>query len=185
MNQPKETKPTDVYAVFAGAIDQDASQRISRAIAVATQEGVKTLHILLQSTGGFIGDGIFLYNFFRSSPINIALYNAGSVQSVATIAFLGAKIRKANAHATFMLHRAYVSPQGATTDRLKAAVESLLLDEQRMEDILSIHTKIPADKIGIHKHSDIWFTAKEAVEYGFATEVGDFAPPVGAQIYSL
>lgn len=183
--QQQQQQPTDVYTVFAGNIDQDAAGRISRGIALATQNNVKTFHLLLQSTGGFIADGIFLYNFIQSCSINVALYNAGSIQSIAAVVFLGAKVRKTSAYATFMLHRAYMSPQAATTDRLKSVVQALLVDEQRLEAVLNKHVKIPADKLETHKHSDIWFTAKEAVECGLATEVGDFSPPTGAPIYSL
>ncbi len=184
MNQP-QTQPTDVYAVFAGNIDQDAVQRITRGISLATQNNVKNLHILMQSTGGFIADGVCLFNFLRSCPIGVTLYNAGSVQSIAAIAYLGAKCRKTSAYATFMLHRSYASPQGATSDKLQSMVHGLTIDDERVESILREHVKIPKEKWEIHKNADIWFTAKEAVECGLANEVGEFSPPIGAQIYSL
>jgi ATP-dependent Clp protease protease subunit len=66
----------------------------------ATQGGVTELHLLIQSSGGMVGDGISLYNFFRSLPLDLHVYNTGTVASIAAIAFLGAKRRytSANSH---------------------------------------------------------------------------------------
>jgi ATP-dependent Clp protease protease subunit len=92
--------------------------------------------LLFQSNGGLVGDGICLHNFFRALPIELTLYNVGSIASIAVTAYLGAKHRKASAYAAFMLHRTYASPQAATSDRLHAIAQSVSLDDERTEAIL-------------------------------------------------
>src|SRR5581483_1480481 len=106
--------PTEAYATFSGNIDQVALNRIFNAIATGTANGVSHVHLLFHSIGGFIGDGICLYNFLNTSPIDVTIYNSGTVQSIATIAYLGAKSRKVSTYATFMIHRSHANPQGAT-----------------------------------------------------------------------
>src|SRR4051794_30276298 len=91
----------EIYAAFAGQIDQGAVQRIFQSFAGAMTNKISGVHLLFQSAGGFIGDGVCLYNFFRAMPIDLTLYNAGSVCSAAVIAYLGAKKRKTSAYATF------------------------------------------------------------------------------------
>ena len=178
---------TEIYTVFAGQIDQEAVKRIFNTLTVATNPTMKIthIHLLFQSTGGFVGDGIALYNFFRVLPIDLTIYNAGSVQSVATIAYLGAKKRKVSAHATFMIHRTYLNPQYATTTRLQAATKSLLVDDQRTEAILKAHIKLPDEQWKELDYHDLTFSADEAVKYRFADEMAEFAPPKGTQLYNI
>src|SRR5213080_2998307 len=97
--------PSEVWATFAGPIDQAAVQRALSNLATASGTGVKHVHLLFQSLGGTVGDGVCLYNVFRALPFDLTLYNAGSVQSIAVISYLGAKRRKASTHATFAIHR--------------------------------------------------------------------------------
>jgi ATP-dependent Clp protease protease subunit len=118
-------------------------------------------------------------------PIDVTLYNAGSVQSIAAVAYLGAKRRKVSARATFSYHRTTASPQGAKIGDLKAIAESVISDDLRSESILREHIDIPADKWALLDKGDLWFTAEEAVAANIADEIADFAPPVGSILYSL
>jgi len=101
----------DVYAFFFSEINQITGQRFMDGISRATHELTPArLHILFQSSGGTIGDGICLYNFLRKSPIEIILYNSGIVSSIAVISYLGAAKRIVSQHATFMIHRSTAPP---------------------------------------------------------------------------
>jgi ATP-dependent Clp protease, protease subunit len=99
---PTLNLPSEVYAIFCSGIDQTSIQKIFLAVATASQNNVKHVHLLFQSMGGNVPDGIALYNFFKTAPVDITLYNVGSVQSVAAIAYLGAKHRKSRARASFV-----------------------------------------------------------------------------------
>lgn len=175
--------PNEIYGVFAGQIEPGALQRIFNAAAIATANGVKHIHLLFQSTGGVVGDGIALHNFFRSLPIDLTIYNVGQISSVAVIAYLGAKNRKCSTHANFMIHRTYASPQYATSDRLHATAHGLTLDDKRTEAILRAHLKMPDEKWDTHKYADTWLTSDEALKAELVTEIGDFAPPLGQHLF--
>src|SRR5438876_1136744 len=100
-----------MYAVLSGHLDGQAVQRILANLSAASLNGVQSLHILFQSTGGGIGEGICLYNFFKTLTMDLTLYNVGSVASIATLAYLGAKHRKVSSQATFMIHRTQTTLQ--------------------------------------------------------------------------
>jgi ATP-dependent Clp protease protease subunit len=186
MNPPTPQAATEIYAVFCGFIDQASAQRLLNAAAMATQNpNVKHLHLLFQSTGGFVGDGICLYNFLRSLSIGVSLYNVGSVQSIATVAYLGAKTRKVSAHATFMIHRSTFTPQMPTADRLQAAAQMLTIDDRRTEDILRKHLTMSDEDWSNLRNNEFWFTAEDALKNGLATEIGEFAPPKGTPIFGF
>src|SRR5437764_9130338 len=88
--------PKTVYAMFTGQINQEALQRLFQGFGLVSNSGVLALHLLFQSTGGFVNEGIALYNFLRAVPLQLHLYNGGSVASIAAIAFLGAQRRYAS-----------------------------------------------------------------------------------------
>jgi ATP-dependent Clp protease, protease subunit len=177
--------PPEIYGVFCGNVDQASVARIMSGMATAINNRVPRLHLLFQSSGGLVGDGVCLYNFLKALPIPLTIYNVGSVSSIAALAYLGAEERKVSAHATFMLHRTYASPQAAGAERLQAIAKGLLLDDERTETILRQHLTLDEGRWAEHRSNDIWFSAQEAVDAGFATSIGDFAPPKGSLVYSL
>jgi ATP-dependent protease ClpP protease subunit len=172
-----------IYAIFAGSIDQIATQRLGNAVSLATQQGVDEIHLLFQTSGGTIGDGVFLYNLFRSVHMDIILYNCGCVASIGVIAYLGADERITTSNATFMIHRAMFSPVMATVDRLQSATYAAALDDHRLESILHGSITLPKEKWDIHRVSDLWLSADEAVTANLADSIGEFAPPFREQIY--
>jgi ATP-dependent Clp protease protease subunit len=175
----------EIYAVFCGNIDQPSVARIVSGFTSVINNRAPRLHLLFQSSGGLVGDGICLYNFFRAVPIPLTLYNVGAVSSIAALAYLGAEERKVSAHATFMLHRSHVSPQAAGAERLQAIAKSLILDDQRTEAILRQHLTLSEERWAEHRSQELWFSAQEAIDAGFATAIGDFAPPKGSRVFSV
>jgi hypothetical protein len=55
----------------------------------------------------------------------------------------------------------------------------------RGEGILKEHLTLPKALWTKHKHHDLYLTAAEAVRYGLAEEIANFAPPFGAKIFSI
>jgi ATP-dependent Clp protease protease subunit len=60
-----------------------------------------------------------------------------------------------------------------------------MLDDQPTERILRAHLTLPNELWDVHKVADLWLSAEEAVKYGLATEIADFAPPKGMQLFSV
>lgn len=180
-SQPRK----EAYGFFVGPIDQQAAQRMANAINIATNNGIEQVHLLFQSAGGLIGDGVCIYNMIKNAPIDITLYNAGSVASIGVIAYLGGRVRKSTANAVFMIHKTSFSPVGATYDRLQAMADAAMLDDQRVEAILHHHVKLSPERWDVHKVADLWLSADEALQAGLVQEIGEFAPPKGQQMFYL
>jgi ATP-dependent Clp protease protease subunit len=176
--------PTEVYGLFAGLIDQSAVQRFHNAISIASAGSVMHAHVLFQSSGGVIGDGISLYNLFKACPFDLTLYNVGSICSIGVVAFLGAKYRKISKYGSFMIHRAYINPSMATSDRLIAAADQMIMDDARIEGILKQHLQLPKEKWEAHQFSDVWISADDAISYGLG-HLGEFSPPLGTKIFNV
>jgi ATP-dependent protease ClpP protease subunit len=178
--------PETVFASFAGVIDAQSIGRIFQNCAGATQGGAKTIHLLFQSTGGIISDGISLYNFFRSLPLEVHLYNTGGVHSIAVLAYLGAAHRHVSEHANFMIHKSHFGAQaGVNAAKLGSLAESLLAEDARTEAIVKQRTNIPADKWSLHALQEVTFNAQEAVQFGIADDIREFQVPSGHQLFNI
>ena len=82
--------PAEVYGMFTGVIDSAAVHRIADALAAAsTNPTLKRVHIAFQSNGGGIGEGVAIYNLFRTVPFELILYNIGTVSSIGVIRLFG------------------------------------------------------------------------------------------------
>lgn len=155
------------------------------ALDVATQKNAQQVHLLFQSAGGTVGDGVCLYNFFRALPIKLTLYNIGSVQCIAAVAYLGAKERVTSANAIFSFHRTSISPQFAMAFALKNYAETVGIDDRRTEEILRAHVKWGQEKWAHLERADLWVSTQEAVDFGVADKIGDFSPPIGTTMYNV
>ena len=129
-------------------------QRVMQTISFAVNRGVKTAHLLFQSGGGTVGDGVLLYNFFKIVPLDFYIYNGGTVASIAVIAFLGAEHRYASAHSSFMIHRSYAnstlftSAAAANATRLRSIARAVEIDDTRTRAILRANLNLSDDCAG-------------------------------------
>lgn len=172
-----------LYAVLSSTLDSSAMPRILASFGNASQNNVQHLHVLFQSTGGIISEGIRLYNFLKNFSVDLTLYNMGVLSSVAVIPYLGAKTRKVSRHATFMIRRIQTTDQ--VTNTVEAPAESAVLFDKTAEAILRDHINMPANRWAHFNRNDLWFSAEQAVKYGIAHEIGDFAAPADAKIRTL
>jgi ATP-dependent protease ClpP protease subunit len=182
---PAPIIPEIVYAAFCGDIAQVTAAKVVAGLTNAMGAQSKHVHLLFQTAGGYVGDGVFLYNFFRTIPIELTLYNVGQISSAGVIAYLGARHRKTTRNATFMIHRSASSPQFATSTKLQHTAKTLVLDDERTETIIREHVHFPPKLWKKIDHHDIYISGEEAVAFGIADEITEFAPPAGVQVFNI
>lgn len=182
----QRAQPKAAFATFSGLIDQNSLARIFNSFNAATQQGYGEIHLLFQSTGGNVGDGICLFNYFENFPLRLYVYNMGTVASIAVLAFLGGRVRFTNAHATFAIHKSRFAAQAPTDAKgHRALAQQAKSEDQRVEAILKAKTQIPAKcwkQVAFH---DVLFDAQQSVQFGIAKAIGDFQPPVGSQVFNI
>lgn len=181
-----ETPLPDVYAVFCGAINEENVKKLMGCLTAATVKN-QNVHLLFQSGGGSVGDGICLYNFFKSLPVGLTLYNVGSISSIAVIAYLGAGRRVASALSVFMIHRTTIKSTGSLPlVVMEGITKSLALDDGRSEEILKTRVVLPVGQQWSDLDDyDFYFSGKEAVEIGISDEIGEFSPPPRTPVYQF
>jgi ATP-dependent protease ClpP protease subunit len=174
------------YSIFTGMLDAAAMNRIVEYLAMATKKRVQHIHLLFQSDGGGVGTGVSLYYLFKRFPLELTIYNNGTVMSAGVIAYLGAKHRLASASATFGLHRTTHSLQFAGEAQFRAAIDSMTVNNQVTEALLRSHiTLSPAQWEQFKASGELFFAANDAVTCGIADGIADFAPPAGATLSAI
>lgn len=186
MSEERAKHQKEAWYTLSGDVNSDMVHRVFEAVSVMTEDGIDTAHILVQSNGGYVSDGLCLYNFMARSPIEFVMYNAGAVASIAVIMFLSGTRRYASETARFMVHKSHATASpGARPDALNIIVEGLRADDARTEAILRKHIKLTPEQWAIHQYSDLHLTATDARIAGMVNEIADFAPSKGAHLRNI
>jgi len=174
------------YFTLSGDVNSDMVRRVFDAVADMTEDKLTTAHILIQSNGGYVSDGICLYNFLSKLPIEIVTYNTGAVASIAVTLFLAGKHRYASDTARFMVHKSHATASpGSRPDALSIIVEGLRADDMRTERILRQHVELNEQQWQVHAYSDLHLTADQALEVGLVEAVRDFEIPQGLRLTNI
>lgn len=145
---------------FHGPINHPATTKLRNACCMAINERLQDgkrkfseMYLFLNSTGGSVEDGIGLYGFIRSLPIEVTTINVNLIASIAIVPFLAGKKRVALPHATFHFHDFewnYAAPHNLTrleymdhtqildsgkTTALQILKESTSLSDQDLKDL--------------------------------------------------
>jgi ATP-dependent Clp protease protease subunit len=182
--QTKELK--EAWFTLSGDVNSDMVHRVFEAVAMMNEDGIDRAHVLVQSNGGYVSDGLCLYNFMANSPIEFAMYNGGAVASIAVIMFLSGTRRYASETARFMVHKSHATASpGSRPDALNIIVEGLRADDARTESILRKHIELTTEQWNIHQYSDLHLNSRDAKIAGMVNDIKDFAPPKGALLRNI
>ena len=187
---PTSDNPADpgreAWYTLSGDVNNDMVRRVFNAAADMTADGVDTAHVLLQSHGGYVSDGICLHNYLRHLGVRFVMYNDGAVASIAVALYLVGSHRVAAETARFMLHKSHASPApGCGIGELRIMAEGLAADDLRTESILRKELSLSVDQWNIHAHADLHLTASEALKVGLAHTLGYFSPPRGERVINM
>lgn len=126
--------------------------------------------IKLNSPGGDVFQGIEMYNYLKDHPSHITVEVTGVAASAATFLVAGANKVIMNVGTTLMIHEASTFAWGNKSD-IKKAYDSLLTIDESILNIYIEKTEQSAEQLTEWINQEKWFTADEAVKYGFADEV--------------
>jgi ATP-dependent Clp protease protease subunit len=174
------------YLGYTGPIDSGGVGRVAAALNDAVNNRFDEVQLSFSSLGGYVSDGIYLYNHIRGLPINVVIHNTGSVSSIAVAVFVAGAERYCSKHAMFMIHPTVMpSQEGMTAERLQSSLNAALADDARTENILRDRAAIPGEILVARRFKDVYITPKEAVIYGLVHAVKDFFLPEGHKMTQI
>lgn len=173
-----------VYVSLAGKIGLRTHQELSRACAELVAERADDVHLILNSTGGGVGEGIALYNLLRAMPFRLTTYNIGRINSIGITIFLAGEMRCASATAAFMFHGVTWTVNSAPTmfseQSLRERLESIRADQRRIAKIYEARTRLRAEDIHTLFAEERDVDATYALDVGVIHEIKELAIPPGS-----
>lgn len=126
--------------------------------------------IRINSPGGFVTEGIAIYNALNRHPAKMTVHVDGMAASAASVvAMAGDRIVMPD-NSTMMIHKVWTLMIGNSDDLLKEA-EILELLDGNIANVYAARTGKTRENVLDWMKEETWFDAESAVENGFADEV--------------
>lgn len=166
--------------IFLGTPVNDtvASLIIAQLLFLESEDPSKDIMLYINSPGGVVTAGMAIYDtmqYIKPDVSTIVLGQAASMGAFLLAAGAPGK-RIALPNARIMIHQPLGGAQGQATDIEIQAAEILRI-KRRLNDLLSIHTGQPVEKITRDTERDNFMGPKEAKAYGLVDQV--LSPRIG------
>lgn len=179
--------PSVVYVSFSAEVNANTTESLIAAMANIANQGVPEVHLLMSTPGGFVMNGLNVYNVLRALPITLITHNVGNVDSIGNAIFLAGKQRYACPHSTFMFHGVGFTADGMQFDAksLRERVDSIDADEKRIAGIIEERTTLTTIQIEPLFREMQTKDATYAVSAGIVHEIKEVSIPPGAPVIAL
>jgi ATP-dependent Clp protease protease subunit len=152
--------------------DESANRICGQLILLAAEDPEKDINLWINSPGGAVHAGLAIYDtmrFIRNDVSTVAMGMAASMGQFLLSAGTPGK-RYALPHSRVMMHQPSGGIGGTAAD-IAIQAEQMLFTKKVIQRLIAEHTGQTYEQIGADSDRDRWFTAPEAVEYGFVDRV--------------
>ena len=160
--------------IFLGtAIDDEVSNLIiAQLLYLESEDPDWEIFFYINSPGGLVSAGMAIYDTMQYIKPHVSTVCMGQAASMAALILAAGERGKRFAlpHARVLIHQPLGGFQGQATDIGIQANEILRL-KRELNQILSMHTNQPNDKIELDTERDYYMTSDQAVEYGIVDRV--------------
>mgnify|MGYP000885939550 FL=1 len=167
--------------VFLGSeVKDENSNAICAQMLLLNAEGPhKDIYLYINSPGGSIDSGMAIYDTMQWISNDVATVALGLAASMSQFLLSGGTPGKRYAlpHARILMHQPSGGIGGTASD-LKIQAEQSIHLKHEMAGLIARHTGQTVEQITKDSDRDRWFTATEALEYGFIDHVYDRASKI-------
>ncbi|MCL1985172.1 MAG: ATP-dependent Clp endopeptidase proteolytic subunit ClpP [Betaproteobacteria bacterium] len=152
--------------------DHVASLVCAQLLFLESQEPEKEIYIYINSPGGAVSAGLAIYDTMRyiSSPVATLCIGRAASMGALLLASGTAGMRFALPNSQIMIHQPSGGFSGQATDVDIHAREVLRL-RHKLNEIMSMHTGQPLDKVAADTERDYFMTSGEAQTYGIVDRI--------------
>lgn len=180
---PKGERAYDIYSrllkeriIFVGGpVDDDiANMIIAQILFLHAEDKDKEASIYINSPGGVVTAGLAIYDTMQYVNMPISTICLGQAASMgALLLAAGTKGQRfALSNARIMIHQPLGGAQGQATD-IEIQTMEILRIKKLINEVLSLHTGQPLEKIEKDTDRDFFLSPAEAVKYGLIDKVLD------------
>ncbi|MFI9403457.1 ATP-dependent Clp protease proteolytic subunit [Nocardia sp. NPDC052316] len=160
--------------IFLGTqVDDDIANKLCAQILLLTAEDpTKDIALYINSPGGSVTAGMAIYDTMQFAECDIATYGMGLAASMGQFLLTaGTKGKRfALPHARIMMHQPSAGIGGSAAD-IAIMAEQFAHTKRELNELQALHTGKSVEQVTIDADRDRWFTAQQALEYGFIDRV--------------
>jgi len=171
--------------IFLGSevTDQVANRLCAQLLLLAAEDPDRDIYLYVNSPGGSVYSGMAIYDTMQYVSNDIATIAMGMAASMGQLLLCAGTRGKRYAlpHARIMMHQPSGGIGGTASD-IAIQAEQMLYTKRMFQDRVAFHTGQTPEQIELDSDRDRWFTAQEALDYGFIDKVitGATQVPAGA-----
>ena len=156
--------------------DENANEICAKILLLAAEDAEKDIFLYINSPGGSITAGMAIYDTMQYVPNDIVTVGIGMAASMGQ--FLLSSGTKGKRYATpntrVLLHQPHGGFGGTASD-IQTQAELILDMKKRLAELTAEQTGKTVEQIMKDGDRDRWFSAQEALEYGFIDHIQKYA----------
>jgi len=159
--------------------DENANAICAQMLLLNAEDPSKDIYLYINSPGGSIDAGMAIYDTMQWISNDVATVAMGLAASMGQFLLsAGTKGKRfALPHARILMHQPSGGLGGTATD-IRIQAEQSLHIKKTMAELIARHTGQTVQQIEADSDRDRWFTAEEALAYGFIDHVFERAAEI-------
>ena len=161
--------------VLGQEVDDEICNRLcGELLLLAAEDPRRDITLYINSPGGSVTAGMALYDMMRFVPCDVATVAMGFAASMGQVLLCAGTPGKRYAlpNARIVMHQPLGGIGGSASD-IQIQADNLLYTKRRLAEIIAQHTGQPLEQIQADSDRDRWFTAQEALDYGFVDHLAE------------
>ena len=156
-----------VVFVVGPVEDYMANLVVAQLLFLESENPDKDIHLYINSPGGSVSAGMSIYDTMQFVKPDISTICVGQAASMGAVLLAGGTEGKRHClpHSRIMIHQPIAGFQGQASD-IDIHAKEVLQTRDRLNKVLSRHTKQPIERIEQDTDRDNFMSGDEAVEYG-------------------
>ena len=162
--------------------DTTASLIVAQLLYLEAQDPDKDIQFYINSPGGSVTAGLAIYDTMQYVQPDVATVATGLAASMGQhLLSAGAKGKRyLTPHARVLMHQPSGGAGGSATD-IRINADLIIKMKQELAEITAANTGHTVEEIIADSDRDHWFSAQEALEYGFVDHIVRSSREIGKQ----
>lgn len=152
--------------------DENANMICAQLLLLAAEDPDRDIYLYINSPGGSVTAGMAIYDTMSYIKPDVATVGMGLAASMGQFLLsAGAKGKRyITPHTRVLMHQP-LGGAGGRASEIRINADLILQMKQELSELNAEHTGKTVEQILADSDRDHWFTAQEAVDYGFADHI--------------
>ncbi len=152
--------------------DENANIICAQMMLLAAEDPEKDIYLYINSPGGSVTAGMAIYDTMQYVQPDVVTVGMGMAASMGQFLLTaGAKGKRyITPHTRVLMHQP-LGGAGGTATEIRINADLILKMKQELAEIIAENTGKPVEQIIADSDRDNWFSAQEALEYGFVDHI--------------